>query len=375
MRKIVLGFGIAVVVLMVAMAVTYSVTNPEPLPPGAPSVRYLQPGAYPVGELELTLVDESRPTMANGDYPGAASRTLITHVWFPDTTEPGDRPLIVYCHGFMSNRFGGRYLAEALAGHGYVVAAADFPLSHLGAPGEPNASDVRNQPGDVSFLIDRLLEGAGADLPGIDGSRIGVAGLSLGGLTATLVGFHPRWRDPRVDAVVSLAGPAALFTPAFYRDVDVPFLMVAGTGDAIVDYSTHAAVVPERSHGLLVTIEGGSHIGFADIAEPWLRLLGHPDSLSCDALGTAEDAAQAPNAFAGLGSLKEGIDESRSRLSICTRPLTRALHAGRQHMITQVAVLSFLDSVLAADPADREAGRRVLVGSLEEDFAEASITL
>jgi predicted dienelactone hydrolase len=274
----------------------------------------------------------------------------------------------------MSNRFGARYLVEALASRGYVVAAADFPLSHLGAPGGPNASDVRNQPGDVSFLLDQLLEG-GAAPAAVDRSRIGVIGLSLGGLTATLTGYHPRWRDRRITAVVSLAGPAALFTPVFYRHSTAPFMMVAGTADAIVDYETHAAIVPERSHGLLVTIEGGSHIGFADIAEPWLRLLKHPDSLSCDALDDAADAAEEPNAFAGLGTLQEGVDDAQSPLTICTRPLDRALHPGRQHMITQVAVQSFFDAELAFGPAEREAARQALTGSLEEDFPEASIRL
>ena len=71
-------------------------------------------GPFAVGVATLTLVDESRPTDANGSYTGADSRTLVTEVWYPaegSVTEleirdaPLDRskapyPLIVFSHGY-----------------------------------------------------------------------------------------------------------------------------------------------------------------------------------------------------------------------------------------------------------------------------------
>jgi hypothetical protein len=60
-----------------------------------------------------TFVDTSRPTDANGSYPGAPSRTLATTVWYPAEGTPGgpdqpdapaydDRrfPLLIFAHGF-----------------------------------------------------------------------------------------------------------------------------------------------------------------------------------------------------------------------------------------------------------------------------------
>ena len=41
-------------------------------------------------------------------------------------------------------------------------------------------------------------------------------GLSLGGLTSTLLGFHPKWRDNRIGAVVSIAGPTAMLGEDFF---------------------------------------------------------------------------------------------------------------------------------------------------------------
>jgi predicted dienelactone hydrolase len=103
--------------------------------------------------------------------------------------------LVTYSHGFMSFRSNGAYLAKHLASHGYLVAAANFPLTHFGTAGGPQFRDVLNQPGDVSFLIDTLL--AWSDDPDsrfagqIDRQRIGAVRLSLGGMTTMLLAFHP----------------------------------------------------------------------------------------------------------------------------------------------------------------------------------------
>ncbi|HEY5647830.1 MAG TPA: hypothetical protein VIS76_17900 [Pseudomonadales bacterium] len=373
------GIGLGGVIACAALAagILYLVTGPEGPPGDSPSAAALDAGAYAVGEAERTFVDTSRPTPSNGDYPGADGRTLLTTIWYPKEEVPGGSPLLIYSHGFMSDRFGGRYLAEALARQGYVVASADFPLSSMNAPGGPNASDVVNQPGDVSFLIDSLLALDGDDKPypgSIDSSRIGVAGLSLGGLTATLVGYHPRLRDARIRAVVSIAGPAAMFTRRYFLTSQAPFLMVAGTEDAVVDYQTHAAGIPGRApQAALVTIRGASHTAFVDLAEPAMRFMDHPDSIACDALAAGQgDEAEDP--FAGIGDAADGINPAQTRLAICTHALGKALHPGRQQMITQVAVVSFLAAQFADAPAARQAARELLRTALTEDFPEVSVS-
>ncbi|MFV2090924.1 MAG: alpha/beta hydrolase family protein, partial [Pseudomonadales bacterium] len=236
LKKILSGLAGLLVLLIAALASVYLATGPEAPPADSESARVLQSGPYSVGNAELTLVDDSRPTKENDDYPGAENRTLITTIWYPEGGESEPHPLVIYSHGFMSSREGGNYLARALASHGYVVAAADYPLTHMGAPGGPEVSDVSNQPGDVSFLIDTLLGLEDDEKPftgEIDQMRIGVMGLSLGGLTSTLVAYHPRWRDKRIRAVISIAGPASMFTRRVFLDSTAPLLVIAGTEGAI----------------------------------------------------------------------------------------------------------------------------------------------
>jgi predicted dienelactone hydrolase len=234
-----------------------------------------------------------------------------------------------------------------------------------------------NQPGDVSFLIDSLLALPADERPfpgEIDVSKIGAAGLSLGGLTTTLVGYHPRFHDPRVRAVISIAGPAAMFTRRYFLTRAAPFLMIGGTEDAVVDYQTHAATIPDRApQGTLVTIDGGTHVAFAGIAEPAMRFADHPDSIACEALLAGGEPSDGDNPFAGLGDLSDGINPNQAPLEICARPLGEAMHPGRQQMITQVAVVSFFASQFAEPAAARRAARTLLNQGMAEDFPEVSV--
>jgi predicted dienelactone hydrolase len=246
----------------------------------------------------------------------------------------------------------------------------------MNAPGGPTPSDIDQQPGDVSFIIDSLLNLEPGERPfsgEIDPARIGVMGLSLGGLTSTLVGYHPRWKDERIRAVVSIAGPAAMFTRGYFLGSRAPFLMIAGTEDAIVDYETHAAPIPSRvTQGTLLTIKGGAHTSFVGLADPAFRFMEHPDSLGCESLTAGNDEAPSDNPFAVLGGLADGINPEATALDICTRPLGSAIHPGRQHMITQAAVVSFFLAQFGLNPDVRRTARDFLNGGIARDFPEVS---
>jgi predicted dienelactone hydrolase len=237
-RRLLIAVGSLVTLIAVALGVAWICTAPEALPAGSESARRLALGPHPVGRVEFEWVDASRPTAANAEFPGSPERSFQVALWFPEDA-PGEHPLAVYSHGFVSSHHGGAYLAEHLASHGYVVGAADYPLTHADAPGGPNSRDVIHQPADVSFLIDRVLALDGAERPfegEIDVERIGVFGVSLGGVTTTLVAFHPEWRDSRVAAAISIGGVGDVFGPRFFDHAAIPFLMIAGTADSIVDY-------------------------------------------------------------------------------------------------------------------------------------------
>jgi predicted dienelactone hydrolase len=369
--------GLVAVLLGALLAVAWLRAAPEPPAAGSESARRLAARPLAVGTSDHTFVDSSRATHANGDFPGAPERTLEATLWYPEG-KPGPHPLVVYSHGFMSSRGENVPLAELMASHGYVVASVDYPLTNGRAPGGPNVDDAVSQPGDVSFVIDTLTgwsEDARPFEGSIDPRRIGVAGLSLGGLTTTLVTFHPKLRDPRIAAAVSIAGPAAFFSPEFFAQADVPFLMIAGTGDAMVEFGANAAATPAKlRRGGLLAIEGGSHTGFAAVADRFpLRLLSNPDSLGCAALTSNLEARTDENPFSALGSAEDGIVfEEEPPLPCSNGELGDALAAGRQLMITRLATLAFFQSHFAKDGAERASEAAFLRETLTRDFPEAS---
>lgn len=373
LKKIGIGIAAGVVSFGIVCLLAVAATEPEGPAADSTSAARLLAGPYSVQSADYTFVDTSRPMVPNGDFPGADARTLKTTIWFP--SDKGPHPLVIYSHGFMSFRTGGKYIAEHLASHGIIVASTDFPLTNYYAPGGPLVTDVVNQPADVSFLIDAVLALDESERPygaTPDPNRIGLMGLSLGGLTTTLSAFHAEMRDPRVRAAVSIAGPASFFTARFFQTTDIPFLMIAGTEDAMVPYAANAAMVPRVvENGALVTIEGGSHTGFAAFAEPFFRFYDHPDSLGCRALmGNLETEGEDP-LFPDFGGEAMGVVIGEDPPTPCQNDFdTKAIHPGRQHMITTLAVWDFFDSVFNDDPKQRSDSRRHLVEDLKRDFPQ-----
>lgn len=375
LRKLGLGMGAFLLAAIVIAGIAVLVTAPERLPETTDSSTWLVSGPFNVVSVDRTFIDNTRPTDENNGVASSASRTLNATVWYPQDNEAAV-PLIVHSHGFVSSRSDLSYAAEHLASYGYIVAAADFPLTHGGAPGGPNALDVVNQPADVSFLIDSLIDMSNDEetfTTSIDESRIAVMGYSLGGLTTSLVTYHSELRDPRIKAAVSIAGLAAPLQPTFYRATDVPFLMIAGTLDALINFEAHAATIPERvPNSAVVRIEGGTHLGFAALAEPLLRFMHHPDGLGCSAV--ISNMGDGPDeAFNLLGSSADGIELTNDIPDICeSMPTAEALHPGRQQMATKIALLTFFESVFAEDPGRRSDAAEALSTSLAVDMEEIS---
>ena len=373
----------AVLTLLIAIGITVllSAKQAEPFANGSQSASRLQPGAYTVATMDVTFEDSQRGTDANGDYAGSDTRQLPATIWYPNAEKAQPRPLIVHSHGFSSNRKGGAYLAEHLASLGYVVVAADFPLTNGSAPGGPQVKDVINQPGDVSFIIDQLLafsDDSNHPLAGmIDTQKIGLMGISLGGMTTLLSAYHPDMGDPRVRAAISIAGPTEQFNRQFFQQKQLPFLMLSATEDALVPYEINARPVLEKiPNAQLISIEGGSHMGFVGTMG-LLRWATHADSIGCyvvlSKLDNDDDAEQPW--INKLGTVEQGINHESSNQLCVKDPLPKAINPLRQQLISQVAVSSFFESQFGADKQTRKAASYYLEKIIGQELSEVSYSV
>lgn len=193
------------------------------------------------GQSDITLHDTAR------------NRNIPVKVFVPGG-RGGHLPVIVFSPGFGANREIYRYLGTGWSAAGYVVILAthkDSDTRAIGdfkAPTEPDKSfDLQvERTGDVSFIINSLdqVERAIPALNGrIDRSHIGVAGHSMGGGTALLIGgatavrsgeSRRGFRDQRVSAVVAMSpqGPGEEgFDDQSWNDIRIPIMTMSGTKD------------------------------------------------------------------------------------------------------------------------------------------------
>jgi hypothetical protein len=178
-----------------------------------------------------------------------------------------------------------------------------------------------------------------------------------------------------VAAAISIAGVGNVFGPRFFDHAAIPFLMITGTADAIVDYELNAHPIPDRTHdGGLVSIAGGTHVGFAQVAAGVMRLLGNPDRVVCY-LGGAHLEASPENPFSGLfGTAEQGLLEVAEYPPPCVRTFDRTMAAGRQQMLTTLVVRTFFESHFAREPRVRADHEEFLVRILPAELPEVTYT-
>jgi predicted dienelactone hydrolase len=217
-------------------------------------------GRYAAGLTTVEMVDPARadrtltvdiwyPADERSDAPTAALDLVFTQLPLPGVVASpeaarGSFPLVVFSHGNGGVRFQSWFLMQALASHGFVVAAPDHAgntaLDAIGGTSDPIAVAAANRPRDVSFVIDQMLarerDPADALHRRIDERHIAVAGHSFGGFTAlaTAGGFLDYQPDPRVDAIVPIAPATFGFTADQLASIDVPTLLMGGTSDTVV---------------------------------------------------------------------------------------------------------------------------------------------
>ncbi len=350
--------GAALLIILGTMAVLMALTRPGALPGESESAKRLVRGAHPVESLALVLRDDSRETKAIGGFPGSDFREFKGTVWFPKANAANRKsrlPLVVYSHGFGSYHKAADYLTEWLAASGYVVAAIDFPLTSMFSPtGFPDPADAVNQPGDLSFLIDRILVAASdpqSPLFGlVDPDKIAAVGLSLGGLTTTLIAYHDELRDDRLKAAVAMAPPVEVLTERFYQTrPGLPYMLIAGTKDNVVNYEPNMAPFPERNPAAwLLSLDGGTHLGFASFSG-YLTWMKHADEFACLLLGYITDTHTLDYYWHKvLGGEQAGIAATPFSPP-CLEDYQSSLNPLRQQDFVKLSVEAFLDMHLKED--------------------------
>lgn len=215
-------------------------------------------------------------TVAIASYAGQAIQDA------PEDLSMGPYPLVLLSPGFSIASSAYAWLAEHLASHGLVVISPEH-LEHLDPGNELWRATIR-RPQDILSVLDyvdlqTLPAGKFAGL--IDAELVAVAGHSYGGYTAlvaggarldtasftgqcerasaaggpltflceqlfphiqdmaTLAGLEsipeglwPGWADPRVDAIVPMAGDAFFFGQAGLAEIHVPVMAIGGTKDS-----------------------------------------------------------------------------------------------------------------------------------------------
>lgn len=228
-----------------------------------------------VERLTRRFVDTNRSTPAAGTEPREPQRVLETDIYVPDGDGPF--PLIVHVHGFSGSPTKFTELLARWSAAGFVVAAPRFPRTSDTGPGNAGIADYVEQPADVSFVIDELLDDAEIARR-IDDDRIGVSGLSLGGGTVYGLVWHECCRDERVDAAIVMSSLRFPFGQADFGSNEIPVLIMHGDKDLALPYdeavaSYRASATPKW----FVHLIGGTH------SEPYENSISPHDDVVTDA--------------------------------------------------------------------------------------------
>lgn len=225
----------------------------------------------------------------------------------PALSENEKAPLYILVHGTMGTWRNLSWLATDLAEKGGIVAAANHPGSTWITARPKTVLKTWNQPQDVSFLIDSLLDSEYG--PYIDEENIVVIGFSLGGYTSMalsgaridmeqMISFcesHPDegcsyfepvfdslddefytkagrdFRDSRIKAAVALSpGLFESVEERSFAEIDIPLLIIGAEHDQNVPPQTHYYPTLDQlpASARYHELEQATHFSFVQLCKP-----------------------------------------------------------------------------------------------------------
>jgi dienelactone hydrolase len=210
-------------------------------------------GSFRTGLRYMTFTEPAH-VAPTGKHLGP--RSLLTEIRYPVAGQPapatgsaggttphtppakGPLPLIIFAPGFM--QCGGPYsrMLQAWASAGYVVVTIDFPHSDCKVGNTATEADMVNQPGDVSYVITKLLRLDAAPHNLFSGllrtDQIAITGQSDGGDTVAAIAANTCCADHRVRAVIVESGAEWAPMPGrYFTRRPVPMLFTQGDRDTI----------------------------------------------------------------------------------------------------------------------------------------------
>jgi dienelactone hydrolase len=210
---------------------------------------------YKFVHTHVVLVDHTRSAGTKGQPGYTPVRTLPTEIYTP--VAPDRRPLIVFAHGYHGAPRKFTQLFSAWAAAGYVVVAPQFPLTSTRPAPFDQVADYVNQPADISFVLDHVL--ASPLAAKIDASRIGAAGLSLGGGTVYGLVYNPCCIDKRIKAAAIFDSERFPFARPFGKNA-VPVLIMHIDSDLALPYAkARQSFLDSASPKFFTTFHGGIH--------------------------------------------------------------------------------------------------------------------
>jgi predicted dienelactone hydrolase len=275
--------------LVLMLAGLLAACSPSSEPPGLQR-------AYPVGyrELQFNDIARQRPLAVKLWYPAvetAQQRDVAYNLLVTGYVAPAAeyraadraRALLLISHGDRGDNTNQAWLAEALAGQGYLVATVDHWLNTSQNHVEEETVSVWHRPADLSFVLTELLRNPDWG-DRIDRNRIGAIGHSSGGYTVlALAGAIYRrelihsycqrspqppdcelvsavdfakvdyahaadsYRDERIAAVFAMApavGPSLDIDSL--RAITIPVHIVASLDDELLPHRFHAGHVQQH---------------------------------------------------------------------------------------------------------------------------------
>jgi dipeptidyl aminopeptidase/acylaminoacyl peptidase len=256
--------------LAVALAVTavgLAGCQPKPPDPWTPP-----PGLWVEPVFSVERFDDFAYATVRDEH--GQMETLRLDVYAPKGDPRAKRPLVVWAHGgsFTSgSKASMRWIPEALAARGYVVASIDYRLNEgLGAVRFPLSTQeliaIISAKEDMQGAV-RWLR-ANAALFRIDGDEVAVAGYSAGAvmalITATTADVPGHSGTPGQSSMVCTAvSVSGAGTSLFVDPSDAGALYLHGAKDTTVPYAeatkTHDAMVAAGLPTKLVTFPDTAH--------------------------------------------------------------------------------------------------------------------